>query len=73
MVNGTYMRSDEVGDEVEAEAPPDRAEDVTRDLLHSPHQADAVVDLGKELEQKDEEEYGHDQLDLLFSDQFRHH
>lgn len=39
----SYVRGDEVGDEVKAEAPPDGAEDVTGDLLHSSHQAYAVI------------------------------
>lgn len=40
----TYMRSNEVGNEVKAETPPYGAKDVTCDLLHSSHQAYAVID-----------------------------
>ena len=46
------MRGNEVGDEVEAKTPPNGAKDVARDLLHSSHQGDAVVDFWEELEQK---------------------
>lgn len=49
----SYMRGNEVGYEIEAEAPPNGAEDIARDFLHFPHHADAVVDLGQKLEQED--------------------
>ena len=62
------MRGDEVGDEIKAEAPPNGAEDIACDLLHSFHQAYAMVDLREELEQEDQQKYCHYELNLLFSD-----
>lgn len=46
------MRGNEVGNEIEAKTPPDGAKNVACDLLHSSHQADAVVHFWEELEQK---------------------
>ena len=51
---GAYVGRDEVGDEVEAEAPPNGTENVARDLLHSSHEANAVVHFWKELEEEDD-------------------
>lgn len=64
------MRSDEVGDEVETKSPPDCSEDVAGHLLHPPHHADAVINLGEELEHKDEQKYSHHKLYLVLFDQF---
>lgn len=44
-----YMRRDKVGDEIKAKTPPNGAKDIACDLLHSSHQANAMVDLGEEL------------------------
>lgn len=62
------MRGNEVGNEIKAEAPPNGAKDITCDLLHSFHQAYAVVHLREELEQEDQQKYCHYELNLLFSD-----
>ena len=51
----TYMRSYEVGNEIKAKTPPDGAKDITSNLLHSSHQAYAVIDLGEELEQENQQ------------------
>ena len=47
-----YMRSNQVGNEIENETPPNSAKYITRDLLHLSHQVNTMVDLGKELEQE---------------------
>lgn len=44
------MRSNEVGNEVEGESPPNGAKDVASDPLHSSHEVDGVVHLWEELE-----------------------
>lgn len=67
------MGGNEVGDEVEAETPPDGPKDVASNLLHAPHHADAVVHLWQVLEQENRQEDRRDLLDLLFSQQLRHH
>ena len=67
------MRRNEVGDEVQGEAPPDCSKDVASDLLHPPHHADAVIYFGEELEQKHHQKYRHYELNFFFSYQFRHH
>lgn len=72
-IEKTYMRSDEIGYEIKSKTPPNSPKDVTSDLLHPSHQADAVINLGEELEQEDQQEDRHDQLNLLFSYQFWHH
>ena len=48
------MRGNEVGYEIEAKTPPYGAEDIACDFLHSPHHADAVVNLGQKLEREDQ-------------------
>lgn len=67
------MRSDEIRDEVKSKTPPNSPKNVTSDLLHPSHQADAVINLGEELEQEDQQKDRHYQLNLLFSYQFWHH
>ena len=47
------MRGYEVGNEIKAKTPPNGAKDVTCDLLHPSHQANAVVNLWEELKQED--------------------
>lgn len=66
------MRGNKIGDEIKAKAPPNCAEDIACYFLHSSHQANAVINLGEELEQEDQQENRHYQLNLLFSDQFWH-
>lgn len=44
------MRSNEVGNEIKGKAPPNGAKDVTSNLLHPPHDTNAVIDLREELE-----------------------
>lgn len=64
-----YMRGYKVGDKVDTKTPPNGTKYVSRDLLHSSHQGNGVVDFWEVLEQKDEQKYCHYQLNLLFSDQ----
>ena len=49
----TYMRGNEVGNEIKAKTPPNCAKNVACDFLHSPHESNAVIHLGKVLEQED--------------------
>lgn len=49
------MRSNEVGNQIEAKTPPDGAKYITCNLLHSSHQTYAMIDLGKKLEQEHEQ------------------
>lgn len=46
------MRGNKVGDEIKTETPPNGAKDIACNLLHSSHQANAMVHLGEELKQK---------------------
>ena len=62
------MRSNQVGNEIKNKTPPDSAKYITHDLLHSSHQANTMVDLGKELEQEHQQKYCHHQLYLLLFD-----
>jgi len=48
------MGSNKISYEIETKAPPNGSKDVARDFLHSPHHADAVVNLGEKLEQKNQ-------------------
>lgn len=48
------MRGNEIGNEIEAETPPNGAKDVPCDFLHFSHQINTVVDLWEELEQENE-------------------
>lgn len=63
----TYMRGEEVGNEIKGEAPPDGAEYVACDLSHSLHQEKAVVNLGNELEQENQFKCCHYHLYSFFS------
>lgn len=49
----TYMRGNEVGNEIKAKTPPNGAKDITCNLLHFSHQVNAVVHFREELEQED--------------------
>lgn len=59
------MRSNEVCNEIKGKTPPNSAKDITSHLLHSSHQAYAVIHLRQELEQEYYEEDRHYQLYLL--------
>lgn len=64
------MRGNEVSYQVEAKTPPDCSENVASNFLHPSHHTDAVIYLGKELEQEDEQKYSNYELNLSFSYQF---
>lgn len=51
------MRGNEVGNEINGKTPPNGAKDITSDLLHSSHQANAVVYFWEELEQDHQKKY----------------
>lgn len=48
------MRSNKISYEIETKTPPNGAEDVACDFLHSSHHADAMVNLREKLEQKNQ-------------------
>lgn len=68
----TYMRGNKIRDEIQGKAPPDSTENVTCDLLHSPRQADTMVDFWEELEQEDQQKNCHYHLNLFLFYQLWH-
>ena len=46
------MGCDEIRDHVEGDPPPDGAEDVAREVLHTAEETDRVINLGEVLEEK---------------------
>jgi hypothetical protein len=53
------VSGDEVGHEVERDAPPDGAEDVAGHVPHPPEEAGRVVELGQVLEQERHQQHRH--------------
>ena len=60
-MNVTYVGGDEVGHEVERDAPPDGAEDVARLVLRPTEEGDGVVDLGQVLDEERQQQHRHHQ------------
>lgn len=50
----SYMRSNEISNEIESKSPPNGAKDVACDFLHSSHHAYAMINFREKLEQKNQ-------------------
>lgn len=55
------MGSDEIRDHVKGDTPPDGSKNVAREVLHASKMANGVIDFGKVLEEKHNQEHSHHQ------------
>lgn len=62
------MRSNEIGKKIQTKSPPYCSKDVTCHLLHFPHDIYTMIHLGEKLQYEYEQQYRHDNFNLLFSD-----
>ena len=64
------MGGNEIGDEIQHKAPPNCPKNISRDLLHSSHHANAVINLRNILEKEHQQKSNYYKPDPSFRNWF---